>query len=98
MTPDTERSSGLSTNVMNSVKYHDTKIMMSNKRTYKPADETEREFLGQNTVEAKGFHHFNKRESTWNDLNLMSPRLMKYSSHNVDPLKTFKKAIRNKYH
>ena len=35
---------------MNSVKNHDTKIMVSNKRSYKPKDETEREVLGQNVV------------------------------------------------
>jgi hypothetical protein len=59
--------------------------MVSNKRTYKPKDETEREVLGVNRIQQKGYHHFNKVETTWNDLHLMSPRLMKFSSHNIDP-------------
>ena len=44
------RGGGLSSNNLNSVKNHDTKIMVSNRRTFKPKDETEREFLGKNVV------------------------------------------------
>ena len=69
--------------------------MVSNKRTYKPKDETEREVLGKDGVQKKDYHYFNKSENTWNDLHHLSPRLMKFSSHNVDPLKTFKKTIRD---
>jgi triacylglycerol esterase/lipase EstA (alpha/beta hydrolase family) len=88
-------ASGLSSSNLNSVKNHDTKIMVSNKRTFKPKDETEREALGKNQVQSKDFRYFNRRENAWNDLRHMSPKLLKYSSHNVDPVRTFKKTLRD---
>lgn len=63
-------------------------------RTYKKEDETERD-ARQADISIKDYKFYNRTQSVWNDSHHMSPRLLKFSSHNVDPKKTFKKTYRD---
>ena len=85
---------GVHTGQFNTLERHLAAIQVSNKRTYTPEGEAERE-INLKSIETKNFMYYNRMDNLWNESFRLTPNIAKYSHLNVDANSTFKKTVRN---